>query len=237
MSQYNLNAFNRSPYNTQPELNVNWCKASFTERITGAFGSAFENWLSVGFSERVSQSAAITPLRNAKASGTEQVSCSAAVNSLHWMPSMTAEETIAAKVLLSQIVRRPAALQETISCTASIGKDIALQAVFAETITEEVTGGTICSGHAEGYELISAVAGVEAVSEMTGDLQITLQPGQRLIIDAANYNILLDGENMIHTHSGDWLDNLNRDTINIQIQAASGGSGLEASILYTERYL
>ena len=68
-------------------------------------------------------------------------------------------------------------------------------------------------------------------------LTVTLKPGSTLIIDANNYNILLDGENAIELQSGDWLDDLDRETVDIAIGAASGVSGLSASILYTERYL
>ena len=58
-----------------------------------------------------------------------------------------------------------------------------------------------------------------------------------MIIDANTYNVWIDQQNAVYVHSGDWLDELNRETQDFVITAASGAGNLEASILYTERYL
>ena len=75
------------------------------------------------------------------------------------------------------------------------------------------------------------------MEEITCVLKLTLMPGQRLIVDASNYNVLLDGENMIHTQEGEWLDEISRETTSITVTAAAGQAGLSANILYTERFL
>ena len=69
------------------------------------------------------------------------------------------------------------------------------------------------------------------------ELNITLKPGQKLIVDATNYNVLLDNENAIWAQSGAWIDELTRETSSISINASSGVANLSANILYTERYL
>ena len=88
-----------------------------------------------------------------------------------------------------------------------------------------------------GNELVSQTVDVMAIDEIVCELNLTLMPGQRLIVDASNYNVLVDGENMIHTQVGEWLDELTRETNSITITAAEGGGGLSANILYTERFL
>lgn len=88
-----------------------------------------------------------------------------------------------------------------------------------------------------GNELISQVTTADNVEEIACMLDLTLQPGERLIVDAENYNVFVNGVNMIHTQKGRWMDELSRDTICITITAAEGGAGLTADILYTERWL
>lgn len=68
-------------------------------------------------------------------------------------------------------------------------------------------------------------------------LDVTLAPGQVLVIDSANYTVTIDGENRMDIHSGAWFDELNRDTVSISIQTAAGVSHLSAALDYTERYL
>lgn len=237
MSQYNLNPFNRSPYNTQPELNVNWMRAEFAEKVEGSFGSAFENFLSLIFSERVTIQAEPLPVRMGNAAGTETVTQSASANPSYWIKPLDLNENLTGSWELSQIVRPAAAMAENVTCGLEISQEIMTEAVYTEAITGEWAIGKNVDCEAEGFEVVSEIAGAESVSEFVTNLNVTLRPGQILVIDAGNYDILIDGENAIDIHSGDWLDNLNRDTMNITIQAASGGAGLEATMLYTERYL
>lgn len=68
-------------------------------------------------------------------------------------------------------------------------------------------------------------------------LDVTLAPGQVLVIDSANYTVTIDGENAMDIHSGAWFNELNRDTASISIHAAAGIANLSATLEYTERYL
>ena len=47
----------------------------------------------------------------------------------------------------------------------------------------------------------------------------------------------LTDENIVDLHRGEWIDELNRDTINLEVIASTGTNNLEAQVLYTERYL
>ena len=88
----------------------------------------------------------------------------------------------------------------------------------------------------ESTEVVDASVSAIALDEIICELSVTLKPGQVLVIDANNYNVLLDGQNAIHIQSGAWLDELNRETQNVRI-TADYPTNLSATILYTERYL
>lgn len=89
----------------------------------------------------------------------------------------------------------------------------------------------------EALDLIDAVCDVLSLETKICVLTVTLRPGQTMIIDANTYNVWIDQQNAVYVHSGDWLDELDRNTQSFVINAASGVNNLQASILYTERYL
>lgn len=113
---------------------------------------------------------------------------------------------------------------------------------FVEVIEGSVSVGNESSRSAEFFEVISAISEAEANEERVLTLNITLRPGEKLIIDSENYNVLIvsatDGSeiNAIHTHSGDWIDALSRDTRSLHVESGTTRD-LLASILYTERFL
>ena len=85
------------------------------------------------------------------------------------------------------------------------------------------------------YGIFSAVVSAETYEELYLDLSVTLQPGDILVVDSDNFRVLLNGENAIKYHSGDWIDELNRDSKSITI--SGGGDALESSIYYQELWL
>lgn len=89
----------------------------------------------------------------------------------------------------------------------------------------------------EGNEVIDANTSVEAYDEYICDLSgIVLQPGEVIVIDAGNYDILLNNQNAIHYQNGEWIDEMKRSTKSIKI-VADYPDNLSATILFTERYL
>ena len=239
MSQYNLNGFNRSPYNIKPEYNVTWLNCVFSARVTGSVGTSSDDYLTINANERVSFDGFVTPVRFQSGTGTETVNASAVVDSLFYLVPQTISESVSCPRIASSIIVHPNAVANVnITGQYSCGMDLELESTISETIgTDTWIGLNQSLPTTESYELISAVTGAEAVTEYVCNLACQLPPGSFIVIDANNYNVLIDGENAIWTQSGDWLDNLNRETMSITIQAASGGSGLTATVLYTERYL
>lgn len=71
------------------------------------------------------------------------------------------------------------------------------------------------------------------------ELLTPIPPGGRLILDSEHYTATLDAVNALHYLIGDWL-RLERETFDVVIDAASvpnGAPGIDAKILYTERWL
>ena len=78
---------------------------------------------------------------------------------------------------------------------------------------------------------------LEATSQTTerATLQLTIPPGGELRIDSDLFIVLLNGENALHTQSGDWI-NISRNLLRLIVESASGGL-LQGQLIYTERYL
>ncbi len=68
-------------------------------------------------------------------------------------------------------------------------------------------------------------------------LDLDVPPGGTLVLDSGSYTALLDGENVLHAHQGDWLF-LNRETHDLTMEALDG-SPIEAekAVLYMERWI
>lgn len=66
-------------------------------------------------------------------------------------------------------------------------------------------------------------------------INVTLPPGAELRIDSDVFTVTLNGENILYLQSGAWV-NVSRDLIRLDIESASG-SGLNGTLIYTERYI
>lgn len=154
------------------------------------------------------------------------------------MRFVTEVETLYSQVTVNAIVNPRIQPSETIvSDGIEIGHTAHIKCSSEEIFEGSVTVDKETYLIASAYELMYSSASLEAVDILVCKLNLTLQPGQRLIVDADNYNVLLDGENAIEALTGDWIDELTRSTTSISINAASGSENLIASMLFTERYL
>ncbi|MBQ6519485.1 MAG: hypothetical protein IJI14_12245 [Anaerolineaceae bacterium] len=218
---------------------VRYVKAKGIENVSAQIGSSLNyHILAIGY-ERITvpiltgiQGRAVT------ASGVETVSELIEDGNLFINPKPKFTETISADISLGAEIAILIDMAEQIRGRNNLGADIALAVDLTESVDNyAVLGADIAVADLEGFELVSAQTTAESIETKTCVLKITLKPGERLIIDANNYNVLLNGENAIYVQSGDWIDELIRNTTAIEITAASGGSNLAASILYTERFL
>lgn len=69
------------------------------------------------------------------------------------------------------------------------------------------------------------------------ELEVSLAPGETIVIDSENFTVTKEGEDITYTHSGDWIDAIDRDTDAVALRIESGTSTLTTSIDYAERYL
>lgn len=239
MSQFNLNGYNRSPFDVSPAYNANWLSATiFEENITGAFGTGSDNYLTINANEKVTTIVNVTKVRYCKSTGSEAVTNNIS-GTLVYMFSCTGEEEITTDQMeCSADNNLDLTMAETITGTGTVG----VRAYNTITFTENID--TFCYTSIEtyldetnGYELISAITGIDTAEELVCEMQISLEPGQTLILDARNYSAMIDGESVIDKHTGEWFDALSRNTLGFGVQAASGGTDLDVHIAYTERYL
>lgn len=215
-----------------------YIKAKGVENISSSIGSALNyHVLAIGYERVTHPVMAGVPALAISGSGTEVVDELVAEGNLYINPILRFSETIDTETALGAEIRLPLALAEVIANRLTLGADIALELDGTETVESNTILGADIRLDPEGFELVLSSATADAIEMKVCVLNLTLRPGQRLIIDANNYNILLDGENAIYVQSGDWIDELIRNTTAIDITAASGDRNLQASILYTERFL
>lgn len=114
-------------------------------------------------------------------------------------------------------------------------KDIPTRLVLAGQLGSRAAGVKDIVETLTAYEMFTAL--MEATSQMTEQaiFQIIIPPGGELRIDGELFTVLLNGENALHTQSGDWID-VSRELLRLNIESASGGR-LEGQLIYTERYL
>ena len=237
---YNLAQFNLTSFNAGSK--VKWISARFAESVFATIGATNDTYLNIICNERVDKSIDGAVCKFIPASGAEAVDelVSGMISVIWVQPKST--EIVDAEVLPSAEVFLTMEFNEEIIADVLLSQEAFLDTQFAEDIEADTSLGVNLYLETAGYELISESASVVAIEETicyigTPNNPFTLKPGERLVIDAGTYNLLLNGENIIEYHSGEWLDSMNRNTLNIDISASSGLSNLTATILYTELFL
>lgn len=160
-----------------------------------------------------------------------------------------------AEVKLSANEAVAAALAETLGAAVTGSKDACLTLTVVSKLDTRVWGSknipqaaVLADGLAAAVEgsknilleqlLSAALAAVTAATTQTTQtalFQLAIPPGGELRIDSGMFTVTLDGQNALHTQSGDWVE-VSRELLRLLIESASGGE-LEGQIVYTERYL
>ena len=243
---YNQNAFNRAPFNLSQSGNTHYLVAEGFEYVDSFAGVSTQVYLFCIANERVGinihgerfvdfEIKQIIDGREYR-EGYEQIGYNVALEGTYWL-DVESREIIDPNVMLSSEMRIKASAVETISENAYLACHISIPASGSEIMSPDIVWHIDYHTSASGNELVSQTTDAEVIEEITCELELTLMPGQRLIVDASNYNVLVDGDNMIYTQKGEWLDELSRETRSITITAAEGEAGISAMILYTERFL
>lgn len=231
LARYNINPFNVAAGSTR------WMNAAGNEYVRASVGSALQIYAEAYGNERVDEEITGIPIRYVTAVGRENVDESAMGSqpTILLYPNFI-ENVSAVTDVMARIMPR-VNFVETLEASAIPGSDVFFSANFVEEIDQETSIGGNTYISAEGFELISESASLEVIDTKACVLTTTLRPGERIVIDADSYTVLLNGENAIEIQSGDWIDELDRNTVDISLKAAAGVGYLAAHIVYTERYL
>lgn len=185
---------------------------------------------------------------NADVGGTAVVTCGVpcivtVIEDLRADMSMLGTYPIAVSAV--ELLAASARLSENIGIKIGASDDVCGDIWLSETINLAVSGReSVLSDTYLSKTILYAVFTAEmlfsAMSVSTLDreemrIEVTIPPNGRLYIDSDNFNILLDGKNILHLHSGDWI-HLDRDTLRIELDSGSGGT-LSGNLLVTERFL
>lgn len=81
---------------------------------------------------------------------------------------------------------------------------------------------------------LNLLSSARTLNEEVAALTVDLQPGDTIEIDSEFYTVDLNGANAFDKYNGEWIY-LSRDLADVVITA--NGQGLEAEVLYRERYL
>lgn len=233
---FNQNAFNRAPFNLSEAGNVQYLALDGYENVDCFVGAAVEVYLFCIPNERVGINIHGERFKQFDTIGHEVIGYNVALEGTYWM-DVESRELLNTYTLFSKEIVFRAIGEEKMSYELILGCHVSTSASFSELISPDIVWHIDYFTAGAGNELVSQTVDVMAIDEIVCELNLTLMPGQRLIVDASNYNVLLDGENMIYTQVGEWLDELTRETNSITITAAEGGGGISANILYTERFL
>ena len=233
---FNLAQFNINPFNVAAG-DVRYISAIGQEYISSAIGSAMYIFANAYGNECVSVEIDGASGRFIEVSGTETVSEAVTKGQLTILIYPEFQENVYASSDIAAIITPDAVGEEVVESDIVQNARAYLIAPMLEEVTADTALGAYITPTAEGYELVAESASLVVLDTKTCMLTVTLAPGQQIIIDADSYTVLLDGENAIQLQSGDWIDELDRSTTNIDIKASSGVENLTGKIIYTERYL
>ena len=131
----------------------------------------------------------------------------------------------------------PAALsaRETLSRIIWASKDLPVGQDLEDSLSSRIEGSKDIVTALAGWEVLTSLTAATSQTTEQAVFRLTIPPGGELRIDSELYTVLLNGENALHTQSGDWI-NLSRELLRLNIESATGGE-LEGQMIYTERYL
>ena len=234
---YNRGSFNKQSFNL---LGGQENEVSLRETMTATFGSMIshgEDIYEVSYCiEKAEGSMVATAATIYSAELLEEISASI-VGTPEYMLSGVLSESVESSVNCGEDCKIVYDLAESVLSSDFIG----MNAYY--TMPFEANFGSDASAGCDYYDspiLFYAILEVTISSYMFNYryivIDVVIPAGSVLVIDSENYNVLLDGENIIDKQSGDWFDELTRNTFDVTIVSGLEGN-LTGSLLYKERFL
>lgn len=144
-------------------------------------------------------------------------------------------EDIGAQADMGASLGVSAMLEEALYSSADIGAVIGFGVDMNEAILVSADLGAAIHSNYTFSEIVGGTADVIDLEEESTLITVLLPPGSELRFDTENYNVLLDGVNILHLQEGDWFK-ISRNLLNITVDSGVKGS-LEGRVLYQERWL
>lgn len=116
-----------------------------------------------------------------------------------------------------------------------LSKNISLIESLADEISGSIFLGKKIFMESLFFDEVNADISANVLEKEIAYLDVLIPPGGEIRIDSSLFNATLNGNNILHLYSGDWI-NVSRDTTTLAIQTATGGT-LSGKLLLTERYL
>lgn len=145
------------------------------------------------------------------------------------------EEDVAADVQLAEdcyIREQPA---ESCRNSTILGLNIWLAITPSAEVAADAQVGKNVWYDVAASEIVQSAMSLYTLEQETMRINVTVPAGGRLYIDCDNFNILLNGQNVLHLHSGEWIS-LDRDTVRLLVDSGTGGK-LAGNLMAIERYL
>lgn len=169
--------------------------------------------------------------------------------------TMTADEILSSIATMSANIIIQASVAETVTAGVEGKKNLPAALTSTDSLAASVRGSKDTPATLGAYEALTAstvgskdiyiavvvadtlTAIMEATSQTTeiAVVQVTIPPGGELRLDSENFSAMLNGENVLHAQSGDWI-NISRELLRLLVESSTGGA-LEGQLIYTERYL
>lgn len=231
---YNDRRYSLARYSVNQETKTVEIAESFSEAMGAVAGAA----IPVDFRDKYAEA-----LQGSARGTVSVISAFSAASGLFTTAKMSAD--VVTRAALSEVLRgsmygqknTPAALaaRDTLTAQAQGEKNVPAPLELADRLTAAAAGSKNVPALLKGSEVLTSM--LEATSQTTErtTLQLTIPPGGELRIDSELFLVLLNGENALHTQSGDWI-NVSRELLRLIIESASGGQ-LRGQLIYTERYL
>lgn len=241
MSAFNNARYNLSPFNYKTEQ-IKWLEIDFAENVRFISATSETRFLQFEGNEFIQSNnlqgarGYIKPAETAVETISKQLTAYS-----YFKFSFNENISIDNSLNASQYAFPYADGEETIKCSVLESSYNLFSLEYEESINpgegDNFHLSQLLYSDSEGTEVVDGNTSVEAYDEYVCDLsEIILQPGEVIVIDAGNYDVLLNKQNAIHYQSGEWIDEMNRSTKSIKI-VADYPDNLSATILFTERYL
>ena len=123
---------------------------------------------------------------------------------------------------------------ESLKANTNAGKDMKELVLLSDQLMDNAELAKLIFTRISFGDNLEMSSSAASSSEEITTISVELMPGDILEIDSEFYTVDLNGKNAFDIYNGEWVY-LSRDVADVVISA--NGIGLEAEILYRERYL